>query len=535
MKHLTQSYWSSESIGELCDTTIPQLLRAATAEAPDRVALVDGQKDPASRRSWTYAELLAHVEEVSQALLQRFEPGERVAIWSSNCVEWLFLQYGAAMAGLVLVTVNPAFRDRELEHVLRQSEAAGVVFGEEYRGFDTASAIQRIRPGLEFLREAIPIADWENFVADGSRSVRTLPEVHPDDPAQIQFTSGTTGAPKGAMLHHKGLVNSSRFVGQRSEMAGADVWINSMPLFHVGASGIYPFATFDQRGTYVLMPGFEPGLFLELVEAYRGTITVLVPTMLRAVLAHEDLARTDLSTMRTVLSGASVVPAELVRQTKAAFRCKVGIHFGQTELHGILTQTYLDDDDAHQSETIGQPMPHMEVKIIDPVAGTTLPVGETGEIVARGYQAMLGYYGRPEDTAQTIDAEGWLHTGDLASMDSQGYLTITGRLKDMIIRGGENIYPREIEDLLLGYPGILDACVLGMPDEHWGERVVAIVRASDTGEVGPEELTEYCRAHMARYKVPVEWHFTRDFPMTASGKIQKFLLRQRISGKMPAV
>jgi fatty-acyl-CoA synthase len=524
-----ESLWTydDEGVG-LWESTLGDLLRAGAAEHPGRLALVEADPDPAQRRSWTYAELLTEAEHVARALLTRFRPGERVAVWAPNCAEWLLLQQGASLAGLVLVTVNPANRQVELDYVLRQSRAAGIFFAPEYRGFDMAQAVRTARTGAPELREMVSFADWDEFTA-ASDPALALPAVAPGDPVQIQYTSGTTGFPKGALLNHRGIINASRFVARGGGMGDGGVWVNAMPMFHVGGSALAELGTFAYRGTFVSMPAFDAGLMLELFETYQGTITQAVPTMLSALLEHPDLEKRDTSSVQTIMSGASFVPAELVTRVKEAFSCQFSIVFGQTELHGVITQTRLDDSADDQSRTIGRPLPLSDVKVIDPETGATVPLGTRGEICVRGYQTMLEYFEQPEQTALTLSGDGWLRTGDLASMDDRGYLTITGRLKDMIIRGGENIYPREIEDVLGAHPGVAAVAVIGVPDDTWGEQVGAVIVPVTSGPAPTaEELRAYCRERLARFKAPSFWYFVPDLPNTATGKIQKYVLRDRI-------
>jgi fatty-acyl-CoA synthase len=525
---LTESYWPADESDALLETTLGDLLRSVASAVPDRVALVDAVPDPAARRAWTYAELLAEAERLAGALLVAFRPGERVAIWAPNCAEWMLLQQGASLAGIVLVTVNPANRQLELEYVLRQSRAVGIFHTREYRGYDMAAAVAGARRACPELREAVCFDDWATFAASSDPSP-ALPQVHPTDPVQIQYTSGTTGFPKGALLHHRGVVNASRFVARGAGVTDGAVWVNAMPMFHIGGGALTEIGTMVHRGTYVLMPAFDAGLLLELVETYRGTITLAVPTMLAGLLDHPDVATRDLSSLRSVMSGASFVPAELVERTRSALRCRFSIVFGQTELHGVISQTQLDDTAEDQSRTIGRPLPQVEVRIADPVTGATLPVGERGEICARGYQTMIGYFELPDQTALTVAEDGWLRSGDLGTMDERGYLTITGRLKDMIIRGGENVYPREIEDVLGAHPDVADVAVIGIPDAKWGEQVGAVVRPAAGGTLpSADELRAWCRERLAGFKAPTLWYFADALPVTATGKIQKYVLRDRI-------
>src|SRR6201996_8090138 len=525
-----ESLWTFMERGDdrLWETTLGDLLRTVAAEHPDRVALVDAVPDPARRRSWTYAELLTVAERVARALLVRFRPGERIAIWAPNCAEWVLLQQGASLAGLVLVTVNPANRQLELDYVLQRSRAAGIFHAPEYRGFDMAAAVRAARPGAPELREAADLTDWAEFLATSDAAL-SLPEISPGDPAQIQYTSGTTGFPKGALLHHRSTPNASRFVARGAGVTDGAVWINAMPMFHIGGGALTEIGTFAFRGTYVLMPAFDAELLLELIETYRGTITLVVPTMLSALLSHPDLEKRDTRSLHSIMSGASFVPAELVTRAKEAFGCQFSIVFGQTELHGVITQTHLDDSPDDQSRTIGRPLPLVDVKIADPESGATVPVGTRGEICARGYQTMLEYFEQPEQTGLTISPDGWLRTGDLGTMDHRGYLTITGRLKDMIIRGGENIYPREIEDVLVAHPEVASAAVIGVPDEKWGEQVGAVIVPADPREPpSAETLRAYCRERLASFKAPSLWYFVGSFPTTATGKTQKYVQRDQI-------
>ncbi len=526
--YLTESYWPADKSKPILEVTLGQLLRQAASEVPNRIALVEGCPNASARRRWTYAQLLTEAERVASVLLGKFQPGDRIAIWAPNKPEWELLQLGASLAGMILVTVNPAFKAQELAYVLRQSRARGLFYLEEYRGNNMSATLAQVRADLPDLQEVVGFADWQDFVESASSSVH-IPDVRPDNPVQIQYTSGTTGIPKGAILHHKGIVNASRFMAEGTGLERGGVWINAMPMFHIGGCGLAAVGTLAQRGKHVLVPGFDAALVLELIESEQGTFMLAVPTMLTMLLDHPDRARRNLSTMRTIISGASIVPAALVRRVQKELDCQFSIVFGQTELHGIITHTQRDDTAEDQSETIGQPMAQVEVKIVDIHTNQVLPIGEQGEICARGYQAMLGYFDMPEATVVTLEPDGWLHTGDLGTMDERGYLRITGRLKDMIIRGGENIYPREIEALLSEHPGVANAVIIGVPDEKWGEQVAAIIQLVSSEEPpSPAELHDYCRAHLAAYKTPKIWFFVDQYPLTATGKIQKFVLRERV-------
>ncbi|HEX5503148.1 MAG TPA: AMP-binding protein, partial [Thermomicrobiales bacterium] len=519
------SYWPADRSEPVRELTVGGLLREAAAAAPDQVALVAGVPDPAARRRWTYAALLAEAERAARALLGRFRPGERVAVWAPNIPEWVVLEYGAALAGLTLVTVNPAYRAQELAYVLRQSGAAGIFLVPEYRTNPLAATLAQVRPELPALREVVLFPDWADFLAAGAAAAR-LPDVTPDDTAQLQYTSGTTGFPKGARLSHRGIVNNARYCAQRLGAAPGEVWLNVMPLFHTAGCGLVALGAAHGRGAQVLA-SFEPGLALELLERERVTIGGGVPTMLIALLEHPDFPRRDLAALRCVLSGGALVPPDLVRRVEAALGVPFSIVFGTTECSPVLTQTRLDDAPVDRAETIGRALPQTEIQIADPVGGAAVPIGALGELCARGYLVMQGYHDLPEATAAAIDPAGWYHTGDLATMDERGYCRVEGRLKELIIRGGENIYPREIEQVLFAHPAVGDAAVVGVPDERYGEQVAAFVRPAPGGAPTEEELCAYCRERLAAYKTPRHWVFVEQFPLTPSGKVQKFRLREQ--------
>ena len=527
---LAESYWPADGSEPLLEVTVGGLLAATAAKHPDRIALIDGQPDPADRRQWTYQELDALADRVARALLERFDPGDRIAIWAPNMGEWVMIQQGLARAGLVMVALNPNYRRKELLYVLGQSRAVGLFHTDAYRGFDMAGLVEELRPELPHLEHVVSFTRWTDFLDAGSAE-RQLPRIDPRDPLQIQYTSGTTGFPKGALLCHQGVVNACVFPLQRAQVQDGSVFVNAMPMYHIGGGSVTELGTFGLAGTYVLMPDFDPGLLLELVEAYGGTHTLVVPTMLMALLDHPDRPSRQLATLEVIMSGAATVPASLVARTKDTLDCRMVISFGQTEMSGVISQTEVTDSPQDQSETIGRPLPQVEVRIIDPEDGNTAAIGEQGEICIRGYQAMLGYFELAEETAAAIDPDGWLHSGDLGSMDTRGFLRITGRLKDMIIRGGLNVYPREIEEVLLSHPAVADAAVVGVPDEQWGEEVAAVIRPADPDALpNPVELEELCRQQIASFKRPKLWYSTGEYPMTPTGKIQKFLLQDQIVG-----
>lgn len=525
---LARSYWPASEDQAVHDVSIGDLLREAAATVPDRIALVDAVANPDSRRSWTYAEFLTDATRAAQALLARFSPGDRVAIWAPNSADWIILQQGISLAGMIMVASNPAYRSRELEYVLRHSGAVGLFYADSYRDFDLSTVVDEIRPRLPELRETVPFSQWQTFL-DSAVDVE-LPKVAPTDPIQVQYTSGTTGFPKGARLHHKGLANAARFVSERAGMGDGGVNVNSMPMYHIGGGSVTSLGTLAKRGTFVIVPQFDPALMLETLQTYRGTHTLLVPTMLIALLDHPDREKYDLSSLQAIMSGAATVPASLVRRTTETLGCRTTILFGQTEMHGVIAQTRVTDSPEDQSETVGQPLPHLEVKIADEVTGEVRPIGEPGEICCRGYQNMIEYHEMPEETQTTIDAEGWLHMGDWGSMDERGFIKITGRLKDMIIRGGVNIYPREIEEFLMTHPAIAEVSVVGVPDEKWGEQLAAVIRlAPGAAEPAVEEMRAFCRAEMSAHKTPAYWSFVGELPMTPTGKVKKYVLREQVA------
>jgi len=525
---LAESYAIGPAKPPVRDITLGQLLEEAVADVPDRVALIAGTADPAARREWTYAELHAECLRTARALRARFEPGERVAIWAPNIPEWIITEFGAAMAGVVLVTVNPSFQAKEVEYVLNQSKSAGILVMREFRGNQMLAIVEEIRERCPTLREVICFDQWEEFLSSADNSNVALPQVEPGDAVMIQYTSGTTGFPKGALLHHRGLVNNGAHTIDRMGVEEGGIWVVMMPLFHTGGCVCSVLGTVAKKATQVLMETFEPGLALELNETYRGSAVLGVPTMLLAMLEHGAFASRDISSLHSICSGGSTVPAALVRRFEKELGAKFTIVFGQTECSPVASMTRPDDSTEDKADTLGGPMPNVEVKIIDPDTGETLPTGSMGEFCTRGYHVMLGYFEMPEATADAIDADGWLHTGDLCSMDERGYCKVEGRLKDMIIRGGENIYPREIEDLLFQHPAVADASVVGLPDERFGEIVGAFIRDADPDNPASDaELQDYCREHISPQKTPKVWRRVDAFPLTGSGKVQKFALREQ--------
>jgi fatty-acyl-CoA synthase len=528
-KRLMTSYWPADTAEPLLETTIGGALRQTAAAVPDQVGLVAAWPGEPARRRWTFAQLLEEAERAAQALLGRFEPGERIAVWAPNIPEWLFLQFGAALAGLTLVTVNPALRPRELAHVLGQSRAVGLFLVPEYRDANLVASLEEVRPRLPALREVVLLTEWRRFVSSTQARV-PLPDVQPDDIAQILYTSGTTGVPKGALLHHRGLTNNSRLLARRLGARVGEGWLNPLPLFHAGGI-LVTLASLQLQAKQVVCP-VDPALMLELIETERPAIGGGSPTMLELLLRHPDFGHRDLSSLRIIHSSGMAVPADLVRRVESRLSARVHILYGQTEA-GMTHGVGGDDPMEAKVQTVGRPLPQVDVKIVHPHTGAILPLGAVGELSVRGYQVMAGYFEMPEATAATIDPECWLHTGDLASMDELGYCRIEARLKEMIIRGGENIFPAEIEEVLGTHPAVAAVAVVGVPDPLYGEQVAACVQLRPGVSVSEAELRSLCQQQLARFKVPVHWHFVDEMPWTPLGKIQKFVLQEALRGDEP--
>ncbi|MEU8118732.1 AMP-binding protein [Spirillospora sp. NPDC049024] len=530
-EELSAAHWHADPDQGHADGTIGDALTSAASRWTDRTALVEGVVGEPARR-WTFEELLDDSVRVAHALLRRFDPGERLAVWAGNRPEWIQLEFGAALAGLTLVTVNPAFREAELAYVLEQSRAAGIVVQPRYRSAELLPMAEAVRDGTP-VREVISLGGWDELRAAESSARDGLPHVAPEDPAQIQYTSGTTGRPKGALLSHRGLVANGRRYATVIGARPTDVWVNPMPLFHTAGCGLVTLGALQTGGRHVLPAGFDADLMLDLFEAERGTVMLSVPTMLIRMLERQAGRPRDVSSWRLTTLGGAPVPIDLVLRAQRDLGVEVGIGYGQTEASPYITHTAAEDQDAETLSTVGRPLPGTEVKIVRAGSGEVAGVGEIGEICTRGICVMTEYFDDPAATAEAIDADGWLHTGDLGTMDASGLVTIQGRLKDMIIRGGENIFPREIEDVLYTHPGISLVTVIGLPDAEWGETVAAFVVAAEGARLTEADLDAFCRARLASYKVPRSWHFRTELPQTASGKIQKVALREEHLAALP--
>jgi len=486
--------------------TVGDLLRRAAERAPERDGLVDANA-PGGRR-WTYAELLTDAERVARALLERFEPGERVASCSPNRPELVLLQFGTALAGLTLVPLNPTLRPAELTYALRQSGAAGILVAEEHRGHRLAETVAELG-----LREVIVVGDGWDALLDGA-GASGLPTVEPDALGQIQYTSGTTGNPKGVLIAHRAMALTAQAFAERQGVADGAPWLNPMPQFHTAGNVLGTLAATWACAPHVVL-AFDPERTLAAIAAERPGLLNAAPTLLHAVLEHAAFPSTDVSSVEVVMTGGSVLEPAFVRHVEAAFAAKLSITFGMTETAGAICVAARDDAATDRETTVGRPLPHTEVRVAD-----------AGELLVRGPRVTKGYHDMPEETARAIDADGWLHTGDLGSMDARGYVRIEGRLKDMIKRGGENVAPAEVEACLAEHGAVAEAAVVGLPDERWGEIVVAYVRpAGPAPEVS--ELVAHCRERLAAFKLPRRWAFVETMPLTASGKIRRSELRER--------
>ena len=521
---LSESYIPAQTDDVVLETTVGGQLRDMAARRGGATALVEVDLDGETARRWTYAELLADSERLAGALASRFAPGERLAVWAPNVPEWVLMEYACGLAGLVLVTANPSYQAAELRYVLEQSGASALFSVASYRGNPMAEIAVEAAGGLAAVRELVDLDDAAALYRIGSRPA-ALPEVAPGDAAQIQYTSGTTGFPKGAVLSHRSLTNNARFSAVRSGTRPDSVWANFMPMFHTSGCGLIALGALQTGCAMFLVKLFDPAAILRLIEREKVTAILGVPTMLVAMMECLDREPFDLSSVEVAVSGGSMVAPELVRSATERFGCAFQTVYGQTEASPLVTQHHPGESLDILCNTAGLPMPQTEVSIRS-VDGENrvLPVGEVGEICVRGYCVMIGYHDNPAATAEAIDTGGWLHTGDLGTLDRQGYLRITGRVKEMIIRGGENLFPAEIENTLLEHPDVAEAAVVGLPDDRWGEIVACFVRMEPGRAMDPQDLRRHCRARLSPQKTPVIWREVSAFPLTGSGKIRKFQL-----------
>jgi len=527
------SYSSGTSSVPLLGDTIGANLDRTAARVGDHEALVEC----ATGRRWSYPQLVDDVDACALGLdALGVQKGDRVGIWAPNCAEWVFVQYGTAKLGVVLVNINPAYRTHELSYVLKQAGISLLVAAPEFKTSDYRAMVADVRGDCPDLREVVFLGDpeWEQLMATGRAADRSLlarreAELSPDDAINIQYTSGTTGFPKGATLTHHNLLNNGFFVGEGCSYTEADRVCIPVPYYHCFGMGMGNLGCTSHGSTMVIpAPGFDPALTLQAVQDEGCTSLYGVPTMFIAELALPDFASYDLSSLRTGIMAGSPCPVEVMKRVVAEMHMEqVTIAYGMTETSPVSTQTGADDDLDRRTATVGRTHPHLESKVVDPETGLTVPRGTTGELCTRGYSVMLGYWDEPAKTAEVLDAARWMHTGDLAVMDEAGYVNIVGRIKDMVIRGGENVYPREIEEFLYAHPDITDVQVIGVPDQKYGEELMAWVQLRPGAEpMTAEALKAYCTGKLAHYKVPRYVKVVEAFPMTVTGKVRKVEMRQ---------
>lgn len=554
----------SEELSYVCGTsskpllfqTIGQALEHAADRWGDRDAVVVRQQD----LRMTYAELNAATDELAAGLVALgLEPGERIGIWSPNRIEWVLTQFATAKAGLILVNINPAYRIAELEYALNQVECRAIVIADRFKTSDYVAMLRELAPELDTAKPGALNAarlphlgtvictggekragmfrfdDVAGMATDDTRSrvADIRPTLDPDDAINIQFTSGTTGMPKGATLTHLNVINNGYFVGQAMRFTENDRLCIPVPLYHCFGM-VMSVLTCTTHGAAMIFPGegFEPGDVLAAVQAERCTALHGVPTMFIAELDHPEFANTDFSTLRTGIMAGAPCPVEVMKRVQKDMHMdEVTIAYGMTETSPVSFQSSPDDPLDKRVSTVGRIHPHVQVKVVDE-HGRVVPRGERGELCTRGYSVMRGYWNDPEKTADAIDAAGWMHTGDLAVLDAEGYCNIVGRVKDMIIRGGENVYPREIEEYLYRHPKVQDVAVFGVPDERFGEAVAAWICLREGEQATEEEIREFCKGQIAHYKVPAYIRFVDAFPMTVTGKIQKFAMRDSMAGEL---
>jgi fatty-acyl-CoA synthase len=526
------SYSHGTSATPLLGETIGDNLRRIAGQFADSEIVVDV---PSGRR-WTYRQFDADVDALARGLLAAgIRTRDRVGIWSPNCAEWVLLQFATARIGAILVNINPAYRSHELEFVLRQSGVRLLVSAESFKTSNYRAMVDEVSDGLDGLERVIFLGtpEWDELFTNGQgvdadTLVRREAELAFDDPINIQYTSGTTGFPKGATLSHHNILNNGFFIGEACGYTERDRVCIPVPFYHCFGMVLGNLAAVSHGACIVIpAPGFDAAATLRATADERCTSLYGVPTMFIAELALPDFSDYDLSTLRTGIMAGSPCPIEVMKRVVSEMHmAEVTIAYGMTETSPVSAQTTADDDMERRVSTVGRVHPHVEVKIINPDNGLVMPRGEPGEMCTRGYSVMLGYWDEPEKTAEAIDAGRWMHTGDLAVMDTAGYLNIVGRIKDMVIRGGENVYPREVEEFLYTHPSIEDVQVVGLPDEKYGEELCAWVKLRPGAELTEEDVREFCVGKIAHYKVPRYVRFTQDFPMTVTGKVQKFKMRE---------
>lgn len=513
------------------EETIGANFERTAAAQPDAAALVE----VATGRRWSYAELDVEVDLVARGLMATgVEKGDRVGIWAPNCAEWVILQLATAKIGAILVNINPAYRTHELAYVLKQSGVRMLVSATAFKSSDYVTMVAEVQADCPALVDVIFLGtlDWdrlrtERVGLDELRSRTT--DLSNTDPINIQYTSGTTGFPKGATLSHRNILNNGFFVGGLINLGLGDRVCIPVPFYHCFGMVMGNLGALTHGATIVIpAPGFDPGITLAAVETERCTALYGVPTMFIAMLGHPDFADFDLSSLRTGIMAGSVCPVEVMKRVVADMHmAEVAICYGMTETSPVSCQTLVDDDLERRTATIGRAHPHVEIKIVDPDTGETVERGQPGEFCTRGYSVMIGYWNEEVKSREAVDADGWMHTGDLAVMRDDGYCAVVGRIKDMVIRGGENVYPREIEEFLYTHPDIDDAQVIGVPDERFGEEICAWIRMKPgRAPLDAQALRAYATGKLAHYKIPRYVLVVDAFPMTVTGKIRKVDMRE---------
>ena len=530
---LTESYFPAVRGASVEQLTIGEMLRRRSKLHANKTALQEVLYDGEIGRSWTYADLMSDSERLARALASRHSPGARIAVYANNSPEWVLLEFASGLAGLTLVTVNPAFQARELKYVLEQSRSEAIYYVESFRGSAMKDTVDLVCRDLPAIRHLILLSD-HNSLFDGETS-GTLPSVRPGDVTQIQYTSGTTGFPKGAMLHHHGLIQNARDTMARLGLGPGATFMHVVPLFHTTGCAICVLGIIDAGATMILAPMFDPAMVVRVIERERPGYLLAVPTMLVGLVDEASRSGRDVSSLHRIMSGGAMVAPELINQVRAAFGPTTQIVYGQTECSPMITMACHDDEFVDLVNTIGQPLPNIDVAILDTLTSAVLPVGEQGEICTRGYHVMVGYNDNDEATAKAIDADRWLHTGDLGRMDERGFVSITGRVKDMIIRGAENLFPVEIENAMLEHRDIAEVAVVGVPCPIYGEEVACFMRSKGPSRPEFSELKAFIRERLSPQKTPRHWIWIDQWPLTGSGKIQKFKLAEQFAQTMPPV
>jgi fatty-acyl-CoA synthase len=528
---MKRSYASGVATKPLIGETIGENLERAVARFGDREALVVRHQDV----RLTYAELDARVNALARGLIAAgLEQGDRVGIWAPNCAEWVLVQFATAKAGIILVNINPAYRTSELEYALRQSGCRMLVAARAFKTSDYAGMIEEVRADLPALERVVLLdsPEWEELRAGGAPEDELrarMAGLDSDDAINIQYTSGTTGFPKGATLSHHNILNNAFFVGEGCGYDEHDRVCIPVPFYHCFGMVMGNLGC-TTHGAAMVVPeaAFDPVAVLTTVQEERCTSLYGVPTMFIAQLSHPQFGDYDLSSLRTGIMAGSPCPIEVMKQVIERMHMdEVTICYGMTETSPVSTQTGAGDSLEQRTKTVGRVHPHLEVKVIDPDSGRCVDRGEPGELLTRGYSVMSGYWNEPERTAEAIDEHGWMHTGDLATMDGDGYLNIVGRSKDMVIRGGENVYPREVEEFLHTHPDVLEAAVIGVPDERYGEELMAWIRVREGAELSEDAVRAFCKGRIAHFKTPRYVRFADGFPMTVTGKVQKYKMREQ--------